>query len=75
MIHIGKLCPVGAGHVLVLYLRPHRRRMLLALCAQFRGPGPHLDAARAAIEAHARAAPIAASATTVHRVVVDVVSK
>ena len=68
MVHIGKLRPVGAGDVLILQLRSHGGGMLFVASRQLRGPGPHLQSARSAVETYSYPAPVLIA----HRPVVDV---
>jgi hypothetical protein len=45
MVGTRKLSSIGAGGTLILYLRPHRRSVLLMHCRQFRRPRPLLQTA------------------------------
>ena len=56
MVDVGKLSPIGAGGMFILYLCRHGRRMRLTQRNQFRGSGAHLDATRSAVETYTGAA-------------------
>ena len=58
MIDAGKLRPIGAGNMLILDLRTHRRRMSLVASRQFGRPGAHLQPTGSAREADPGAAAI-----------------
>jgi len=68
MIDTRKLCPVGAGKVLVLDLSPHGRRMFFVQSSYLRWPGAHLYTAGSTVEAH-----VDVTVVYDNRVVVDVV--
>jgi hypothetical protein len=68
MIHVRKLCSIGAGGALILHLRPHGCRVLLMHRRQFRRPRTHLETARSAVKTHAGAAALVIA----HGVVVNV---
>ena len=69
MIDVGKLSPVDAGSMLMLYLSAHGRGMCLAASRNLRGPGSHLQSAPSTVKAHASATPVVIA----HGAVVDVV--
>jgi len=59
MVHIGKLCAVGAGNMLIPHLRLHWRGVLLMASCQFSGACTHLQSSRSTVEAHADSAAVA----------------
>ena len=67
MVDIRKLRPVGAGSMFILDLCPHGRSVLLMHRCQFRGPRPHLNTTRSAVETYTGTALLIA-----HGVVVNV---
>jgi hypothetical protein len=58
MVDAGKLRTVCAGGTFILHLSPHGRGVGLVPGRQFRGPGPHLQSSRTAVEAHPRSAAV-----------------